>query len=214
MQTLFSPDSKFMQALSRICDLLILNILFLLTSIPVFTIGASSAALYTVCFRFGTEREQGVVKSYFRAFRDNFRQGTGLWLLLLLFGGASLLSTMLMLSLSGPLHYLFLLFALLTLVAVLIGSCAFPLLSQFSTTVRACFKNALLLSIGYLPRFAGIAFINLFPILLFCFDLYLFFQTGFIWVAIYFSAGAYLNSLLMKKVFAPYLPPEYSADAN
>ena len=214
MQTLFSPDSKFMQALSRICDLMVLNFLFLLTSIPVFTIGASSTALYTVCFRFGTEREKGSVRSYFRAFQDNFRQGTGLWLILLLFGSASLLNTMLFLSFSGPLHYLFLLFALLAAVAILTGSCAFPLLSQFSTTVRACFKNALLLSIGYFPRFIVIALVNLFPVLLLFFDFYLFFQTGFIWIAIYFSAGAYLNSLLLKKVFAPYLPPEYMSETN
>ncbi|MCI6435817.1 MAG: YesL family protein, partial [Clostridiales bacterium] len=70
MGAFFSPDSKFMQAMARIADLVILNLLFLVSCIPLVTIGAASAALYTVCFRFGTDREQGVCRSYFRAFRE------------------------------------------------------------------------------------------------------------------------------------------------
>ena len=72
----FSLDSKFMQALSRIADLILLNLVFLVTCIPIFTIGAASAALYSVAFRLGTEREEGVFRCYFRAFRNNFKQGT------------------------------------------------------------------------------------------------------------------------------------------
>ena len=88
MHALFSPDSKFMTVMSRVGDLVILNLLVLLTSIPIFTIGASVTALYTVCFRFGTDREQPVFRSYFRAFRDNFKQATQIWLILLVCGAA------------------------------------------------------------------------------------------------------------------------------
>ena len=35
-----------------------------------------------------------------------------------------------------------------------------------------------------------------------------FFYAGFLWIAVYFSAGAYLNSLLLRKVFAPFLPED------
>ena len=61
----FSLDSKFMQALSRIADLILLNLVFLVTCIPIFTIGAASAALYSVAFRLGTERYR--VCEYFRS---------------------------------------------------------------------------------------------------------------------------------------------------
>ena len=63
-----------MTAMSRAADLMLLNLFFLFTSIPIVTIGPSAAALYTVVFRMGTRREQGTVRAYFRAFRDNFRQ--------------------------------------------------------------------------------------------------------------------------------------------
>ena len=108
MGAIFSPDSKFMQAMARIADLVILNLLFLVSCIPLVTIGAASAALYTVCFRIGTDREQGVCRSYFRAFRENFRQGTILWLILVLFIIAGFVNTLLLYSLEGGLHYLFL----------------------------------------------------------------------------------------------------------
>lgn len=205
MQTLFSPDSKFMLAMNRISDLLILNLCFLFSCIPVFTIGAAGTALYTVCFRLGTEREQGVFKSYFRAFRENFRQSTVLWLILLLCGSSACVNIWLFYQLPGIAHYGFYLFAVLLALAVLITGYVFPLLSQFSNSSRSTFKNALLLSIAYLPRSVLIALLNIFPFAIFTLDLFLFLQAGFLWIALYFSAAAYLNSLLLKKVFAPYM---------
>ncbi len=56
MQSLFSLDSPIMRAMSRLADLVGLNLLFLLTSIPIFTIGPGLAAMYTVVFRMGTSR--------------------------------------------------------------------------------------------------------------------------------------------------------------
>ena len=85
----FSLDSKFMQAMSRVADLIILNVIYLVTCLPVVTIGAAGTAMYTVCFRLGTDREGSLVKGYFRAFRDEFRQATLIWLFLLLFGAAA-----------------------------------------------------------------------------------------------------------------------------
>ena len=204
MQALFSPDSKFMQVMTRVCDLLLLNIFFLLTCVPVVTIGAAATALYTVCFRFGTEREAGILKSYFRAFRDNFKQSTILWLILLLCGGTACWNALFFYQMPDLLHYAFVLFAVLFVLVLLIGAYAFPLLSQFDNSSRRTLQNALILSVGYFPRSIVLIILNVFPFALLLLDLYLFLQTGFIWIAIYFSAAGYLNSLLLKKVFAPY----------
>lgn len=204
MGAFFSPDSKFMQAMGRIGDLVVLNLLFLLSCVPLVTVGAASAALYTVCFRMGTEREERLLRSYFRAFRENFRQGTILWLILALFLVTGFLNTLLLYSLEGGLHYLFLLTAVLLVLAVLMFSYAFPLVSQFSNDIRSTLKNALFLSLGYLPRSVLIAGLNIFPIVLALLDLYTFLQAGFLWVFLYFSAAAYLNAILLKKVFSRY----------
>lgn len=89
--------------------------------------------------------------------------------------------------------------------AVLMYSYVFPLLSQFSNGIRATLKNSLLLSLGYLPRSLLIAALNLFPLAVAFYDLYLFLQAGFQWVFFYFSASAYVTALLLKKVFSRYM---------
>ena len=204
MGAFFSPDSKFMQAMARVYDLVILNLLFLLSCVPLITIGAASAALYTVCFRIGTDREQGIFRSYFQAFRENFRQGTILWLIAVVFFCAGIVNVFLFYSMEGPLHYLFLLMTALVVLELLIYSYAFPLISQFHNKNLPTLKNALFLSLGYLPRSLVIAVVNVFPLALALVDPYLFLQTGFLWAFLYFSAAAYINALLLKKVFAPY----------
>ena len=204
MGAFFSPDSKFMQAMARVYDLVILNLLFLLSCVPLITIGTASAALYTVCFRIGTDREQGIFRSYFQAFRENFRQGTILWLIAVVFFCAGIVNVFLFYSMEGPLHYLFLLMTALVVLELLIYSYAFPLISQFHNKNLPTLKNALFLSLGYLPRSLVIAVVNVFPLALALVDPYLFLQTGFLWAFLYFSAAAYINALLLKKVFAPY----------
>lgn len=205
MQAFLTSDSKFMQAMGRIGDLVILNLLFFISCLPLFTIGAASAALYTVCFQMGTEKESGIFHTYVRAFRENFKQGTVVFLILALFLLAGFFDTLLLSSLAGWLRYGCILTAILLVLAVLMYSYAFPLLSQFSNGIRGTLKNALFLSLGYLPRSLLIAAVNVFPMALALLDLYLFLQMGFLWVFLYFSAAAYLNSLLLKKVFARYM---------
>ena len=205
MQAFFSSDSKLMQAMGRIGDLVILNLLFFISCLPLFTIGAASAALYTVCFQMGTEKESGIFRTYVRAFRENFKQGTVVFLILALFLLAGFFDTLLLSSLAGWLRYGCILTAILLVLAVLMYSYAFPLLSQFSNGIRATLKNALFLSLGYLPRSLLIAAVNVFPMALALLDLYLFLQMGFLWVFLFFSAAAYLSTLLLKKVFARYM---------
>ncbi len=208
MHALFSPDSKFMTVMSRVGDLVILNLLVLLTSIPIFTIGASVTALYTVCFRFGTDREQPVFRSYFRAFRDNFKQATQIWLILLVCGAACCFDIYIFLSLPSMLRYVSVVFCIALVLVVLVFSYAFPLLSQFENKNKNILTNALFLSLGYLPRSILLAALNVLPWVLLVTNIITFMQAGFLWVALYFSTAAYVGTLLLKKIFAPYMPEE------
>ena len=80
MSKLFRMDSPLMRFLTKIADLMVLNILFCVTSIPLITIGASWTALYSVTLKMVRDEEGSVSRSYFRSFRQNFRQATLLWL--------------------------------------------------------------------------------------------------------------------------------------
>lgn len=202
MRFLFDPDSSVMQFLSRLCDLVILNIVFLLTCLPIFTIGAANTALYDVVFRMDTDREERLLRTYFRSFKENFRQGTAIWLALLLFGAASCVNMVKFSEIGGIFGYFLFLMAMLALmIAVLVFSYGFPLLSRFSNSTGNMLKNALLLSVANLPRTIVTAVVNCFPWALLLVNLYAFIRLGLLWFILYFAAAAYFNSRVLKKVF-------------
>ena len=210
MRFLFDPESQIMQILSRFCDIVILNLVFLLTCIPIFTIGAANTALYDVVFRMDTDREGKMLPTYFRSFRENFRQSTIVWLALLLFGVATYVN-MTRFSVLGEHSYLlgyglFIVSMLVLVLEVFLFSYSFPLLSRFRNSTRQTAINALLLAIGNLPRTLVVAVINCFPWVLLIMNFYAFMQLGFIWLAMYFSAAAYFNSRVLKKIFDNLVP--------
>lgn len=204
MRFSFDPDSLLMRTLSRVADLALLNVVFLLTCLPIFTIGAANTALYTVVFTMDTGREGKLLSGYFRAFRDNFRQSTLLWLIILLFGASTYVYMVQFSALGGSLGYVLLVLATAILVTLLmVFSYAFPLFSQFSNTIRATATNSLLLAVAYLPRSVILLVINCFPWVLLFMNLYAFIHLGFLWFILYFAAAAYLNSRVLLKVFQP-----------
>ena len=84
MNRLFGMDSPLMVALMKIGDLLCLSVLWLVFSLPIFTIGASSTALYAAVFYCLRRNEAGVWKHFWKAFRENFKRSTLAWLIELL----------------------------------------------------------------------------------------------------------------------------------
>ena len=81
MNRLFGMNSPLMVALMKIGDLLCLSVLWLVFSLPIFTIGASSTALYAAVFYCLRRNEAGVWKHFWKAFRENFKRSTLAWLI-------------------------------------------------------------------------------------------------------------------------------------
>lgn len=204
MFSLFSPDSKIMQIIGRVTDLILLNILFLLTSLPVFTIGASVTAMYTLCFRMMREEEGGIVKSYFRAFKANFKQATAIWIMLLIVVLPALFYFDRVFHMESALRAGCLVFLLIAMVGLLTAGYVFPWISQFQNTTRQSLQNALILSVSHLPRSLCILAVNLLPVILWAVNYDLFEKISFLWLALYFAAAAYMNTGLLWNVFKPY----------
>ena len=84
---LFDLNSPLMVALGKLADIIICNIMFCLFSLPVITVGASLTALYH-CMQeliYDDERDEGmIIREFWQAFRQNFKQATVLWLICLL----------------------------------------------------------------------------------------------------------------------------------
>ena len=149
----FSLDSPLMTILTRIGNLIILNLLFIVCSIPVVTIGAAWTALHYVCLRMLREEEGYVARDFFRSFRTNFRQSTLIWLIMMvvfLIVGID----MKLLSRTGVAYPVFIHYILIADAAAVlaIGLYAFPLQARFENPLRNTIRNAAILMIGALPR--------------------------------------------------------------
>ena len=201
---LFSPDSKFMRAMSTLGDLMLLNLVFLLCCIPVVTVGAAVTALDTAAFQIVRGTADRPVALFFRSFRRNLRPATLLWLLFAAAGGVAALDIWMFAAFGGLIKLVEIPFVLLLLIALFAAGYAFPLLSQFGNTFKGTLKNAIILSLGYLPRTLAVTALNILPFALLLRDFLFFLKAGFLWVFLYFAAAACLNAKLLEKVFAPY----------
>ena len=201
MFSMFSPDSRIMQIISRITDLILLNILFLLTCLPVFTIGAAATAMYTLCFRMLRQEDGHIIGPYFRAFKENFKPATGVFAILGFILVPDYLYFHRFFQSGSPVFYLFVCVAAVTILA---AGFAFPWISQFRNNVSEILRNSLLLSISHLPRAIAVAAINLLPAILWIANYDLFTKISFLWLALYFAAAAYMNAAILYPVFKPY----------
>ena len=155
---LFSYDSKFSQIMLKLCYGCYLNLLWLVCSLPVFTAGAATAALYDVTLRIAREEEPPVTTRFFKAFLENFRQATTVWLILLgigaLLGADGYILYHLYKSTAGMVSVICTLGLALIIVAaiayVIVLLYVFPLVASVKNTNFAMLKNALLIGIHYL----------------------------------------------------------------
>ena len=81
-----NEDNRVTSVLSRIPDLVLLQLLFLLTSLPIITIGAGLSAMFTVSRKLRLDTISEIGTTYFRAFAANWKKSTLAWLLFLFVG--------------------------------------------------------------------------------------------------------------------------------
>lgn len=209
---IFHPDSFLMQKLSLLFDIMVLNILTILCSIPIFTMGAAVTALYDGVWRL---RHQcgSLVRDYFRAFRSNFGKATLLFLPLLLLGlviGYSVLFVYLNYE-TGMKAVMFPII-IATVLWTMIVSWVFPLQSRFESPFVGVYINAFLCALRYLPRTIIMAMLNLLPVFLLLFVTKLFFKLSILWCFLWFALSAYIIICLLDKPFQQLtelsFPPE------
>lgn len=152
MRRLFNPNNIVMQILSRVFDLMLLNFLFLISSIPVITLGASLSALYYVCLKIVRREDPYIWKNYWKAFRQNLGQSTAI-LLLFLAAGCLIGIDLRILAASGS--SLFKIARIVLFAAALVLICmllyVFPIISHFSCTTGQALRNSALMALAHLP---------------------------------------------------------------
>lgn len=207
---IFNVEGPVFAFLNKMADLCIVNILFILCCLPVVTVGASFTAMYTVTLKMVCDEEGYLVRSFFRAFRANFRQATIVWCAALVVLFVSLADIRIF-SAPGNGQYRFLLVGafLLFFVTLLLLLFTFPLLAKFSNSLKQTVKNAFLMEARHLPFTICILVITAAPPVI---TSLLPQSMGFVyilWLLFGFSLTAYANSFFFAyKIFPHYIPSE------
>ena len=207
MKKFLFGDTPLGRALNCGVNLVILNILWFFCSLPLVTMGASTAALYYSVSAISRGEEQ-MVKTFFKGFKMNFKQSTLLWFIFLLVGGLLYWGIYIVSFWENIRFATLMIMAFPCFLFLMIISYAFPLLAEFETTIPRLLSNAVLLSLGHFPRSIAIVLIHLLPVIL------LFIMPSwvvcavFIWLPIGFALCAYIVYKILTPVFAPFRPEE------
>ncbi len=150
---MLSPDSPVVSFLGKIADLIIINLLVIVCSLPIFTIGASWTALYYVTVKMVKNEESYVIKDFFKSFKQNFRQATVIWLInlivLLLLGVDAMIIRRGIAE--GIPQFIIIAMCAMTVFTAAIMIYVYPVLSHYDNTVKNTIKNAFILSISNFP---------------------------------------------------------------
>lgn len=206
-------DNVIVRALNKICDMVCLNVLWLICCIPIITIGASTTALYTIMLKMVKNEEGYIFRGFFKAFKSNFKQSTIIWIILLLLGIVCWIDFRVAGVISGTagivLRSIFLLVGVV-LFSVMIY--VFPLTARYENTIRATFRNAVILTVGKLPYTilmiavtVGAVIVSLWNTATLMFALPLWFLIGG-------SLIAWINSYILRRVFLVFEDNENGTD--
>lgn len=211
MGKLFDLDSPFMRLLNRIADLMIMNFIVAVCCIPIFTAGAAFTAMHYVFLKIVRGEEGYLVRGFFKSFKQNFKQATILWLLMLLLI-AILGGDFWIMAYSG-LHFpkaLIIILMALSIVLVMVGVYIFPVLSRFENTIRNTLKNAFCMAVLHLPRTLLMVVLMALPFIVLYFSTY----AGIFVILFGISVPAYLSALLYSGIFKKFEPAVEAAASD
>ena len=164
MDRFFNMDNKFFTVMGRVADLIMLNVVFLICCLPIVTIGASLTALHYVTLKMARNEESYIIKSFFKSFKQNFKQATIINLIMLAGGAVLYLDLNIVSNMTGSMsQVMYILLIALGFLYLIIFLYIYPVLAKFYNSIKNTFRNALLMAIRHLPYTILMAVITIAP---------------------------------------------------
>ena len=201
-------DSPFWRGFLKITNIVYLSVIWIVFSLPLVTIGASTTALFYVALKLAVNEEGYIFRGFWKSFKQNFKQATIMWLILAFIIGFFCFDLNFFMNVetgfSGTMRGIYLGLLFLT---VFVGLYVFAVLSRFDNTIKNTFLNAALMAARHLPSTICMAAITVTVVLfsMMAFPPLLLVAPGII---------AYLNSLLLSRIFQKYMPKEEQTEEN
>ena len=212
MDKLFNMDNKFFTVMGRVADLIMLNVVCLICCLPIVTIGASLTALHYVTLKMARNEESYIIRSFFKSFKQNFKQATIINLIMLVIAAILYMDLNIVPNLGGTMsQVLYILFIAFGIIYLMVFLYIYPVLAKFYNTIKNTFTNAFLMSIRHLPYTALMILISAAPALAFFIPSAQLQSTVILLLVLLgFSGIAYINSHFFVKIFDKYIPEETS----
>ncbi len=219
LQGLFNYDNPVWRFIGKLGDLILLNILWTICSIPIFTIGASTTAVYYVTLKLVRDEDSSTIKGFFHSFKSNFKQATAIWLLLLAVGLLLGFDFWFIVTGRMPLNeqvklVLTAVFGGLLMILIFIATYVFPLQCRFYNTVKKTLFNAFFMSVRHLFHTLGILAIDIIIVAFSYFSLYFLPQISVLFVLFGMPLTAFVNSFFFTAIFRRYMPKETEEPAH
>lgn len=218
MHTLFNPENSFWNFMGKVTDVACMSLLWMITSLPILTIGASTAAFYAFTLDAVQDAEGSVWRSYFTAFREYFKKATVIWLLQLVlfcFLAVNLYAAWNFYLVKGILGLGLFSLALFGVIAyVAAGLYLYPILVSYDFSVKKVISDSFVmavsnphvtLSVIVLFLLAGVGIYYISGLFFFWIGLAIFFSSYFIWGLFLKYAGVKVEKKKKKKTGNPYL---------
>jgi len=196
-------DSPVMRFLGRMGDLMLLNIITTICCLPIITVGAALTALHYESLKLVRGEEGYLFKDYFHSFKQNFKQATIIWLimlaLILIFVGDYYIVVNSGISFPQGMNTTLIAIAI---VLFWVSQYIFPVLSHFDNTVFKTIKNGAFMSLMAAPKSLCMAIMAIAPIV----GLYA--SARIIPIVLLFgiSLPAYLSAMLYNGTFKKFEP--------
>ncbi len=212
MDKFFNKDSFAMRFLTALGNLILVNMLFIITCIPIITIGASLSALYRVIFSIHCKEDVAVLRTYFGTFRSSFKQSTILWIPSALALFFFLYEIYLLFFELDPKYGLFQIPVWIMIFLVLsIHIYSFPMIGLYEQPLKQTIKNSIILAITNLPVTISTIVVKG-GIIFFC----LAFPTpgvvvGSLYILVGFALSSFITGFFLKRIFEKYgkITPDY-----
>ena len=215
MGSLFNMDGPLFRFLSKVADMMILNLVFLISCLPIVTIGASVTALSYVTLKMKDGEEGYIVRTFFRSFRENFKQSTIIWLIMLVLAVVMSLDFMIIGSMEGTMAMVMkVLVGVGALIWLMVFLYVFPLQSRFYNTIRSTVQNAVLLSIANFPKTICMMAVMIGSVLLTLWNSYTIWYGLLVWILLGFAIVAWINSQFLYWIIKKLMPEERNEEES
>lgn len=139
---LFNINSGFFKFINRLLDVLFINLLWIICSLPIVTIGASTCAAFSITLKMVDDEEGYIGKTFFKAFKQNFKQGTLMWLITAPCVYILYLLWQMVIKSEDINAIVIIGVILLTAIAISINLYSYPLIARYENSLKNIIKNS------------------------------------------------------------------------